>query len=904
MRSQPVEKITAASTFPPYFLGWGLVFVALFVLPQVLRSQEIQPLTLDSDYTAQRLVEEVFASGTCETISNIQSIGNPEGIGYFEGDAQILGFNRGIILSTGPIGNAVGPNELPNTSGNLGGPSPDPDLNQLAELALHDRVGIEFDFVPLQAEVSFRYVFASEEFCEFVGSDYNDVFGFFVSGPGINGPFSEDADNAALVPGTNMPVAINSVNHSTNSNYYLGNERAEDLVFCDLPTNQISPRIDQIEYDGQTVVLTATLNLIPCETYHLRLVISDVADENFDSAVFLEAGSFDLGGSVSLQALGSDTINHLIIEGCEQPSFRFLRGSDSDYSSDQTIAYRFGANSTAIPGIDFEIPSGSITIPAGEPYADLILNTIPDVIDEGQEDIWLFLDIPCACYTDSVKVSLIEPIPLVLNLDEAYYCPDQMATLNAEVNGGAPPYSYAWSTGNTEASPSLMPPLPATINLQVSDACGQVISGNIATFSSAVPTASFPPQDIAACWGEQRDIQVNLNGRPPFELTYQRSGNTPETISFDATGLQSWTIEQGGLYQLLSITDQACNGEVNGQVQANFYRPVINPVITHPNCANDRNGQIEVTHLPSLGPYQYEWSGDTDATGTLATNLGRGIYGLRITDALGCSDERTFELRGPTELLPVSVDCNQLRRPPLRLSADGGQAPYTYSIDGQDYWPAEGFDQLRPGDYYDLFIRDANGCELTQVDFFMPKAAARSVRLPNFIPQELGGSVMVSPEYLVPFDQVAELQWQPPDLFNCTNCREVQLSAQASQSISLLVTDRYGCVDSLSAWVGIDDRAPLFVPTAFSPNGDGQNDRVAVYANRAQVEQIVSFRIFTRWGSMVWEDGGFAPNSARRGWDGYFRGQLMPGGTYPWIAELLLTNGNTAYTSGSTHLVR
>ncbi|MEM6877115.1 MAG: choice-of-anchor L domain-containing protein [Bacteroidota bacterium] len=892
-----------ASGLPQVGRWLGLFTFLLLLNFSYAKAQSPEGLRVNSDFTADELVREVFASGSCETISDISAIGNQDGIGFFEAPADLIGFSRGIILSTGPISNALAPNIGGNTGGDLGGFVNDPDLDIVAARDLNDRVGISFDFVPLQEEVSFRYVFASEEFCEFANSDYNDVFGFFVSGPGLNGPYSNDGVNVALLPESGQPVAINTINHLVNSQYYLSNELSQDRQFCGLDPFE-SPRLDRIEYDGQTVVLTAKLTLIPCERYQIRLVISDVADENYDSAVFLEAGSFDLGGSVSLQALGSDTVNNRIFEGCEQPSFRFLRGTDSDIANDQTINYRFGENSPATPGIDFVMPSGSITIPAGETFADLILETIPDNLDEGSEDIWLYLDIPCACYTDSVRISLVDPEPLVLALEDVYYCPDQIATLQPNVSGGSPPYSYNWSFGSTEANPQLNPPLPTTIGLTVTDACGQTTGGNLPTFSSSPPTANLPNQDVAACWGESRELSVELVGRPPFSLTYQRSGNTPQTITFEEDGLQSWTIEQGGQYQLTAVRDQACNGTVSGSVPANFYRPVINPVITNPTCANEQNGSISITHLSSVPPYQYSWSGDTDATGTLADNLSRGQYGLTITDALGCRDERQFELRGPSPLLPVAVDCNQLRRPPLDLNADGGQPPYMYSINGIDFFESVGFRDLEAGFYYDLFIRDANGCEVLQPDFFLPASVPRTVALPNFIPQELGGSVVIEPEYLVPFDQIDSIAWLPADFFSCADCPVTRLSAPQSGSISMVVTDRYGCVDSLSVLVGIDEQAPLFVPTAFSPDEDGLNDRLSVFANRLQVEQILSFQVYTRWGNLVYEDYDFQPNSTRRGWNGRFNGRFMPPATYVWVARIRLTTGLEVTTGGSTNLLR
>ncbi len=860
-------------------------------------------LLIDPNYDAVTLVRDVFAGGRCETIFNIAPIGAAAGIGFFSGGEDIVGFDRGIILSTGQVTDAVGPNQSRQTGTDpLEGQTGDIDLQFIAEENIYDRVGLEFDFIPLNSEIVFRYVFASEEYCEFVGSEFNDVFGFFVSGPGLEGGFSSNAINAALVPNTPLAVSINTINHTTNSEYYIPNERSADQTLCNLP-QVVNPLLEFIEYDGLTVVLTARLSLIPCETYHIRLVIADVGDEAYDSAVLLEAGSFDLGGSVSLQSNAADTLNNYIYEGCDSGGFRVVRGTDSDPNTPQTVSYRFSEYSTATEGVDFLNPGGSITIPAGENYADVDIVTIADGIAEGEETIWVILDIPCACYTDSVLVILAEPEPLEVLLAEAYYCPDETATLNPQVQGGSPPYTYQWSTGDTAAMPTMSPPLPPSIQVAVTDACGQSVSRQITTFSSTPPSARLPTQSIRACWGESRPIQIELDGQPPFEVTFQRGGNPAQTISFPNAGLQAWDINLGGDYVLLNVRDQACDGPVSGQVAANFYRPVINPRVTNPLCANSPDGSIIVEHLPSIPPYTYEWTG-TNATGLSASNLAVGNYSLRITDGLGCSDERSFQLRGPSPLMPVEINCNQVRRPPLRLSADGGQAPYTYSINGRDFWPETGFSQLTPGQYYDLFIRDQNGCELLQPDFFYPEATPRNVQLPTFIGQELGGSIQVVPNYNVPYDQIASLRWIPEDYFDCPNCREPFLSAPFSQPISLVVTDIYNCSDSLATWVGVDGRVPLYVPNAFSPNGDGNNDVVAVFANTLQVERILQFRIYDRWGTRVYEDQQFSPNSARRGWDGQINGQKAPSGSYAWVIELLLTNGEQVQRTGSVLLLR
>ncbi|NJO86686.1 MAG: hypothetical protein HC821_01010 [Lewinella sp.] len=225
-----------------------LIFILVWLfLVRGLGAQVAGPIVVNSNFTAQALVEDVFISGRCQTISNIQGIGPAAGRAFFSGGAGILGFDRGILLATGNPNAAVGPNRRNDTGSNLVGQTGDVDLSSIAANDIFDRVGLEFDFVPLDSNVTFRYIFASEEYCEFINTEYNDVFGFFVSGPGLNGPYTDGAINAALLPGSNQTVSINTVNHSTNSNFYRPNELAADQILCNLPQNP-TPLREFFEY--------------------------------------------------------------------------------------------------------------------------------------------------------------------------------------------------------------------------------------------------------------------------------------------------------------------------------------------------------------------------------------------------------------------------------------------------------------------------------------------------------------------------------------------------------------------------------------------------------------------------------------------------------------------------------
>ena len=238
------------------------------------------------------LVNSLLGPGV--TVSNVrlngQSLaeGRYAGAGVFEGAAGILGIERGIILSSGAVADSKGPNNSDTTTGALSTPG-DADLTALARLTslnpgvqTFDATVLEFEFVPQGNRVSFRYVFGSEEDNEFVASQYNDAFGFFITGPdGIK-------RNYALVPNTEDPVTINSINGGNplgtlpvrNAHLYRNNDPSDG-----------APTID-IEADGLTVVLTLTADVIPNEVHTMKLAIGDAGDAAYDSWVFIEGGSF------------------------------------------------------------------------------------------------------------------------------------------------------------------------------------------------------------------------------------------------------------------------------------------------------------------------------------------------------------------------------------------------------------------------------------------------------------------------------------------------------------------------------------------------------------------------------------------------------------------------------------
>lgn len=233
-------------------------------------------LLIDESLTPQWLVQGEFLGNEGLSVKNISYVGDAKSIGYFEnGDSSKLGLDRGIILSSGAVSGVKGPNNAVGHTTIMGKPG-SALLESFIPYKTKDAAMLQFDFKPQTENMVFNYVFASEEYIEWVDSGFNDIFGFFISGPGIVGE-----QNVALIPGTASEVTIDNVNHLRNTNFFIQNDDTSDL------------RYQLLQSDGQTIVLKAELKfLIPCEWYTIKLAIADVNDSEKDSWVFVESKSF------------------------------------------------------------------------------------------------------------------------------------------------------------------------------------------------------------------------------------------------------------------------------------------------------------------------------------------------------------------------------------------------------------------------------------------------------------------------------------------------------------------------------------------------------------------------------------------------------------------------------------
>lgn len=248
-----------------------------------------QYISVDDSYTAQKLIDNVLVNSSCASASNATIIGQ-NSYGYFNSRTSSFPFSEGVLLSTWNSLNSIGPFIRNNGGGNTSWIG-DADLDQILGIETINATSLEFDFTPLTNFISFNYIFASNEYQDDFPCRYSDGFAFLIKEKGSTNNY----ENLAVIPGTLTPVSSENIRpliqpfgvgggcQAINENYFGGYNTID------------SP----INYSAQTIVLNAQTNVTAGKTYHIKLVIADDGPQYYDSAVFLQAGSFspkiDLG---------------------------------------------------------------------------------------------------------------------------------------------------------------------------------------------------------------------------------------------------------------------------------------------------------------------------------------------------------------------------------------------------------------------------------------------------------------------------------------------------------------------------------------------------------------------------------------------------------------------------------
>ena len=365
-------------------------------------------------FTASQLVHKLAGAGVTTFNPTLTCNDSANGEFLVTGTSN-LGLDCGVVLSSGKVSSSGGTTGVNIINGLLAGDAAfnfantgfggagDADLTTLSGLPTHDACILQFDFVPAGSTVSFNYVFGSEEYTSYACTTFNDVFGFLISGPGYATP-----TNIALVPGTSIPVCINSVNCGATGSGTLSTCTAlgAGSPFCAYYVNNSAGTT--VTFDGLTTVLTASANVTPCDTFHLKLGVADASDDALDSGVFLEAGSISSIPATTVTAVGIGALPYAI-RGCAPGNITF---TTSPHCTPTIIKYSI--TGSAVNGYDYATIADSVIIAPFGTTATVNINPTTGIPPSGPKTVILTVLTPDHCNPDLLVPNPAESATLTI----------------------------------------------------------------------------------------------------------------------------------------------------------------------------------------------------------------------------------------------------------------------------------------------------------------------------------------------------------------------------------------------------------------------------------------------------------------------------------------------------------
>lgn len=478
-------------------------------------------VTVDQTMTPEQLVQEVLL-GEGITAMNVTFNGQPGNIlnnqiGRYNGPSNFVDFDDGIVMAGGDVIQLEGGFGAPDF--NVTG---DPDLGVIASpFSVNNCAILEFDFIPTGDSLEIRFVFMSNEYPSFTCSSYNDPFGFFISGPGIDGggTFSNNAENIALIPNSDTFIGVNTINSGVPAN----SPNCLDVNPNYMEDSQYfvanNPPIEgDVQFPGMTVTITAYAEVICGETYHIKLGIADASDTALDSGVIIEAASFqsnlNINASLEIPVGVNDST---LYDGCGQAFLTFERPGDS--SIVETIFLEYSGE--AENGVHYSLLPDSVVFEENQTTVTFPLTVPPGADVTGMmEAIITITNIASECSGDvltsefSFWVGTVDPLEVEFEDYTIDDCGDEI-TIAPSPSNGYGVYTFDWSTGDTESEITVSPAVTTTYTVTVGDTCGMApVTGDITVNVPEYPGVVVDAGDditINTCL-ETAELSGTING--------------------------------------------------------------------------------------------------------------------------------------------------------------------------------------------------------------------------------------------------------------------------------------------------------------------------------------------------------------------------------------------------------
>lgn len=684
------------------------ITLVLFILSLCVSALvSAQNMNVDAQtYTPQQLIEDILIDSNCiqnVVVTNVVGgnfNGTDQSYGYFDATGTGFPFDRGIVMSTGRLANVPGPNNSlsdDNAPGWIG----DNDLETiLNETNTINATILEFDFTAVASQVSFRYLFASEEYQENNSNTcrFSDLFGFLIRP--IN---DQQYTNIALVPNTQTPVKVTTVHSGIPGE-------------CD-PINEAyfgswNGVNTPINFNGQTQVLTATGTVIPNQTYHVKLVIADEQNFRFDSAVFLEAGSFELSVDLGPDLLRSN--NLALCEGSSTTIDATQPNATSYVWFKDTVAL-VGETNPTLTIDDFGIYTVEVTldnscIAYGEIVVEVNANPVAfdstlTECDQDQDGITLY-DLFDAQQDITGGNNGFFITGFFLSETDAIQDINPIANPSAYQNTIPNQIVYARVEEQTNCFTKASLQLTISNNTLViptKEACDEGEIDGFTNFDLNAISANIqnqiPASAVASYYETEEDAFNETNA---LSLPYQNTTAYNQTIFVKVTNNnQCFAVSQFDLEVLFTPT-------------ASDDETVIYCLNTFPQTIRLFGGVLN----DSPSNYYYEWlfNGASTTVNTSFIDINEvGTYTVIITDPNGCFTSRTITVT-PSNIATIENISIQEGSFNNTIIVDiSGEGSYEYALDDINglYQTSNVFTNVQPG-FHTVFVRDVNDCGITE----------------------------------------------------------------------------------------------------------------------------------------------------------------------------------------------
>ncbi len=502
----------------------------------------------------------------------------------------------------------------------------------------------------------------------------------------------------------------------------------------------------------------------------------------------------------------------------------------------------------------------------------------------------------CQSVNQTVNVR-IRPTPKVNLGKDTLYCEPKTVKLIA----GTEPHTYNWNNGASSADLTVTKSGIYAVTVTSTEGCVVADTIKIDMPLSILQTtlAVIQPTCFAECNGS---IVPSTTGGFGTSYTYNWTSATTQNLC-------------AGNYKM-TVTDAKGCKTTSEATLTEPPKMVVKAVATtqfngyNVSCFDSKNGAISASATGGNGNFMYTWRGlpNIGASSSIS-NLKAGTYNVIATDEKGCKDSASIMLTAPTALKTTyqvqNIRCFSEKNGVVTLGGvSGGVKSYIVKFGEKIVTnPLTRFENLTAGNYT-LQVIDGNQCQIMDsISLTEPPKMVSLTTTDTLI--HFGDDVSLFAGLLPP-SVMSNIKWttsRDSVGLKCDKCGITTASPRKTTIFHVLMTDKFGCNLKKDIIVQVDKNRKIFAPTAFSPNEDGQNDRFGIFGGSG-TRRILNFKVFNRWGSLMYARQNPTMYDDSDGWDGTYNGQLLQTGIYIWIAEIEFEDGEREIFKGDVALMR